>query len=60
MFLLEEGLLESSSSCCKHLEVNVIVIVKVGTEVDFIDCRGGKQDSSGMFPVVVALIYVGV
>jgi len=37
-----------------------MAIAAVGIEVDSIDYRRGKQGSSGMFPAVVALIYVGV
>ena len=37
-----------------------MAIVVIGIEVDSIDCYRGKQDSSGMFPIVVALIYIGV
>ena len=60
-FSLEEGLLESFSSYYKRLEADLIAIVAViGIEVDSIDCRGGKQSSSGIFPAVVALIYIGV
>ena len=59
-FLLEEGLLESSSSYYKRLEADIIAIAVVGIEVDSIDCRRGKRGSSGMFPTVIALLYVGV
>jgi hypothetical protein len=59
-FLLEEGLLESSSSYYKRLEVDIIAIAVVGIEVDSIDYYRGKQGSSGIFPTVVVLIYVGV
>ena len=59
-FLLEEGLLESSSGCYKRLEADVIAIAVVGTEVDSIDCCRGKRGSGGMFPAVVVLVYVGV
>ena len=42
-FLLEEGLLEGSCSCCERLEGDIIaIVVVVGIEVDFVDCRGGK------------------
>jgi hypothetical protein len=41
-FLLEEGLLESSSSYYKRLEADIIAIVVVGIGVDSIDCRRGK------------------
>ena len=59
-FLLEEGLLKSSSSYYKRLEADVIAIAVVGTEVDSIDYCKGKRGGSSMFPIVVALIYVGV
>ena len=59
-FLLEEGLLESSSSCYKRLEADIMAIVAVGIEVDSIDCRRGKRGGGSIFPAVVALIYVGV
>jgi len=42
VFLLEEGLLESSSSYYKRLEADIIAIAVVGIEVDSIDCRRGK------------------
>ena len=35
-------------------------LLEVGIEVDSIDCCRGKRGGSGMFPVVVALIYIGV
>jgi hypothetical protein len=59
-FLLEEGLIESSSSYYKRLEADIMAIAVVGIEVDSIDYRRGKQGSSGIFPTVVALIYAGV
>ena len=60
MFLLEEGLLERSNSCYKRLKADIIAIVVIGTEVDFIDYCGGNQSSGSMFPAVVALIYIEV
>ena len=60
MFLLEEGLLESSSSYYKRLEADIMAIAAVGIEVDSIDCYRGKRGSGGIFPAVMALIYVGV
>ena len=59
-FSLEEGLLESSSSCYKRSEADIIVIAVVGIEVDSIDYRRGKRGSGGIFPTVVVLLYVGV
>ena len=60
-FLLEEGLLESSNDCYKRLEADIMAVAAaVGTEVDSIDCHGGKQGGGGMFPAVVALVYIGV
>ena len=59
-FLLEEGLLESSSSCYKRLEADIIAIVVVGIEVDSIDYYREKRGGGGIFPAVMALIYVGV
>jgi len=60
VFSLEEGLLKSSSSYYKRLEVDIIAIVVVGIEVDSIDYYRGKRGSSSIFPTVIALIYVGV
>jgi len=59
-FSLEEGPPEGSCGCCERLKGNVIAVVAVGTKVDFVDCRGGKRGGGGMFPAVVALVYVGV
>jgi len=61
MFLLEEGLLEGFYSYYKRLKGDIIAIVAaVGIEIDFVDCRGGKQNSSSIFPAVIALIYIEV
>ena len=60
MFLLEKGPLESSSSYYKRLEADIMAIVIVGTEVDSVNYRGGKQSGGSIFPAVMALVYIGV
>ena len=59
-FLLEEGLLESSSGYYKRLEADIMAIAAVKIEVDSINYCRGKQGSGSIFPTVIALIYIGV
>jgi len=37
-----------------------MAVVVVGIEVNFINCRRGKQGGGGIFFTVVALVYVGI
>ena len=37
-----------------------MAIAVVGIEVDSIDCYRGKRGSSSIFPIVMALVYIGV
>ena len=57
---MEEGLLKSFNGYYKYLEADIIAVIAVGIEIDFIDCHGGKQNSNSMFPAVMALVYIGV
>ena len=61
VFLLKKGPPENFNGCCERLKANVMAVtIAVGTEIDFVNCYGEKHNGGGMFPAVVAFVYIKI